>query len=337
MMQMDMTRECTQEPQTVQRVDDVPEDDANGMDLDSLRIAQQIGNNGSWLSAPAFSSKTPSNKTNNESYEVLNLISDDEDGTESQIEDVGRTSNGSLRIRSGIPFGGNRKDSTRVLKCLQPLLDAIDIVSNQESESNESQSEKESVSTGSKPETIKRTTGKYCRKGLRLRSNTRSLNAMALELSQKQTQSGRTRRSRESETGSVESGLLQKRPRSQSDEAEENPYRKIYRQRKRNQTFSKEEIHDLEDIDDAALWNFLNSGLPSSVIFEKSRHPQPPNASSNDPFSQFPSELLSNKDFKAFQAWLQQLTDPQRQLLVEHYGLCGLARYLPPSGDLANS
>ena len=273
------------------------EDGISAVDLDSLSIAQGIG-----MSGPTFLPQTsaPPKNANVSLHGICNLISDDEERDpemrrqeSAPVTRVTPYNEASLCRRSTERLSAEEKHQSRVMECLQPLLNAIDIVSMQNDDGDsvptssahqkpDDDEEKETEASRSSP-----SASTLEQSGPAMRS----LNDMTQEMSKsvqqrKQRRQGRriedlwcTRRSLHrqdallNESGDEEGSSVKRTrlaPAEETDAETFNPYRKLYRKRssqRRSLNSTGAEGSREEEVSEAdALWQFLNDGRSAATF-----------------------------------------------------------------------
>ena len=297
MMQMELHSCRTSCLDSVPQDEHTYEDGISAVDLDSLSIAQGIGMSGPTL-FPQTS--TPPTTASVSLDGICNLISDDEDrepemrrqeSAPATREKLYDEASRSRRRTDEDRTADEKTHQSRVMECLQPLLNAIDIVSMQDDDDaslptssahqKPDDDEKETDASRSSP-----SASMIEQSGPAMRS----LNDMTQEMSKsvqqrKQRRQGRrpedlwrTRRSlyRQdallNESGDEEGSSAKRTrldPAEEDDEETFNPYRKLYRkrssQRRSLNGTSGEESREEAAPEADALWQFLNDGR--SAIF----------------------------------------------------------------------
>jgi len=285
-------------------------DGISPLDLDSLSIAQHIGAMGALFMLQRNVQQPPRRHVGVFPCDVLNLISDEED-VEPRIQThiPSRTQSGAATIgcqscegRRAAPNQGH------IMECLQPLLNAIDIVSAENDEKISTNDALAGLAAEGFPDEVmerrkndrgkKRSTLKGGLGRPRTNREANIWNSITHEIHhvtprrKRYDKEKRRVASRCSEDGEhVRSGSLQQviatsfkakrmRARDLSD-VEDNPYRKTYRRRYDRSKYMTKHSHrfmngtSIDDEKHIELWRFLNHRIQASQPMTEDQYPQP--------------------------------------------------------------
>lgn len=341
------------------------EDEINPLDLDSLRIAQHIGSPGMAFTQQRSMPRSPQRHIYVAPCDVLNLISDEEDAREGCQQKTGDLSSAVEAEREGLKDNQDGLSEKRVLECMQPLLNAIEIVSAQDNEITTDDALAGLAVEGFPDESLdeqRLTNGR--RKKLSSFGAMRPRSNAMTRLTQELYTTGRRKRpdnekgkatelhlescrqGRQASSRLETESLKAKRTRVKDpNDVEDNPYRKTYSRRYHRSKHPTQESHRFmngpttEDNKEIALWNFLNHGIQVSQSTSEEYYPQPvEDLEDLQPFelpsilsSDAPSSDAAKAPLRDAVAWsqvksfLEELSYGQQQMLVQQQGICGLA------------